>query len=331
MGKFEITYNIEPNYLPKKEKRVQIQKNNEQKSNPELIESIQDDKFIVFKDLIEKGASIYKILKEERQNVSSSFGIQKYARINYAEYLQNKNVDWECEDNDGMTPLFQAIKRESIKMIEYLLKQKVNLEHQDNQNRTPFYYACSFGQLFIIGFLLERGANINLEQLWEELHFQKQVFQDYIMWLNIYFNNLIQTIIMQINQEEMHYIMQYLILKVVEMEDKLGLPLIAQLLLEHRIDVESKDKDENTPLYEPASSEALSSIPILIAFGCDINSRNKFGETALIVAAKFNHYETAKLLIENQADFLLENEGFTAMEIAVKMINLKHFNIYQIK
>lgn len=65
------------------------------------------------------------------------------------------------------------------------------------------------------------------------------------------------------------------------------------------MDVEAKDKDHNTPLHVAASSEALSSIPILIAFGCDINKRNKWGETALIIAAKFNHTETANLLIKN--------------------------------
>lgn len=65
------------------------------------------------------------------------------------------------------------------------------------------------------------------------------------------------------------------------------------------MDVEAKDKDNNTPLHVAASSEALNSIPILLAFGCDINKRNKWGETALMIAAKFNHYETANLLISN--------------------------------
>lgn len=90
------------------------------------------------------------------------------------------------------------------------------------------------------------------------------------------------------------------------------------MLLEHGMDVEAEDKDRNTPLHVAASSEALSSIPVLIAFGCDINRRNKWGETALMIAAKFNHHETAKLLVEYQCDYLIVNEGYTAMEVAAK-------------
>lgn len=41
------------------------------------------------------------------------------------------NVDWECEDDDRMTPLFYAIRSESKEMIEYLINLKVNLEHKD--------------------------------------------------------------------------------------------------------------------------------------------------------------------------------------------------------
>ena len=64
------------------------------------------------------------------------------------------------------------------------------------------------------------------------------------------------------------------------------------------MNVESLDKDLNTPLHVSASSEALESIPLLIAFGADVNRKNKWGETPLIIASKFGHVETVKFLYE---------------------------------
>ena len=64
------------------------------------------------------------------------------------------------------------------------------------------------------------------------------------------------------------------------------------------MNVESCDKDLNTPLHVSASSEALESIPLLIAFGADVNRKNKWGETPLIVATKFGHINTVRLLYE---------------------------------
>lgn len=40
--------------------------------------------------------------------------VSVFARMNFAAYLQSLNVDWECEDGDRMTPLFYAIRSESI-------------------------------------------------------------------------------------------------------------------------------------------------------------------------------------------------------------------------
>lgn len=37
-----------------------------------------------------------------------------------------------------------------------------------------------------------------------------------------------------------------------------------------------------------------------------------------MIAAKFNHLETVKLLLDRGADINLLNEGYTAMEIAAK-------------
>ena len=86
------------------------------------------------------------------------------------------------------------------------------------------------------------------------------------------------------------------------------------------MDIESLDKDNNTPLHVSASSEALGSIPIVMAFGANINRQNKWGETPLLVAVKYGHIDTVKMFVESyDADLLIENnEGHNALEVAAK-------------
>ncbi len=83
------------------------------------------------------------------------------------------------------------------------------------------------------------------------------------------------------------------------------------------IDVEAGDKDKNTAMHVAASSEALESIAVLVAFNADLNARNKWGETPLMVSTKFGHLETTKLFIESyNADlFAINNENINVKKI----------------
>jgi len=63
------------------------------------------------------------------------------------------------------------------------------------------------------------------------------------------------------------------------------------------VDANQADNDLNTGLHIALSSEALGSIPVLIAYGGDIARRNKFQETAIMVGCKFGHLAAVKILI----------------------------------
>lgn len=63
-------------------------------------------------------------------------------------------------------------------------------------------------------------------------------------------------------------------------------------------------------MHISASSEALNSIPILMAFGASLTAFNDYGETPLMTAAKFGHYETVKLLYETYGSPILYKDIF---------------------
>lgn len=72
---------------------------------------------------------MYTISTRDKEKMMVPHLVCAFARMEFAKYLTSKLVDWECEDGDRMTPLFYAIKSESIEMMEYIINQKVNLEH----------------------------------------------------------------------------------------------------------------------------------------------------------------------------------------------------------
>ena len=64
------------------------------------------------------------------------------------------------------------------------------------------------------------------------------------------------------------------------------------------VDINSKDKDGNTPLLVAAECGHLSVIEYWIEHGCDPLHRNNNGDTAVHLAAKNNHLSVVKYFWE---------------------------------
>lgn len=79
-------------------------------------------------------------------------------------------------------------------------------------------------------------------------------------------------------------------------------------MLEKGVDANQTDNDLNTGLHIALSSEALGSISVLVAYGCDLTRRNKFQETAIMVGCKFGHLEAVKILIEVHNDSVITKD-----------------------
>jgi ankyrin repeat protein len=88
---------------------------------------------------------------------------------------------------------------------------------------------------------------------------------------------------------------------------------IIKLLVEHGADV----TDEQTDYIVDNGGESHNILKYLIDNGADVNRQDKEGNTALMMAAKYNRAENAKLLLKSGADTKLKNkEGKTALDIA---------------
>ncbi|KAK9699248.1 hypothetical protein RND81_08G162700 [Saponaria officinalis] len=92
------------------------------------------------------------------------------------------------------------------------------------------------------------------------------------------------------------------------------------VLLDSGVDIEFPVKTSKTmfrPLHMAARLGLHTILRSLVDAGCDINSRTNFGDTALMICAKYKHDECLKVLTEAGADFGLVNSGgFSVYTIA---------------
>ena len=96
----------------------------------------------------------------------------------------------------------------------------------------------------------------------------------------------------------------------------LNFPDMADLLLEHRADVEKADHVGATPLLVSAQNGNLKITEILLEKRADINKASKRGQTPLFMAAFFGHKEVVETLLAAGPDKAVATRWGTALSIA---------------
>ena len=85
---------------------------------------------------------------------------------------------------------------------------------------------------------------------------------------------------------------------------------IIKLLLEHNANPNIKSKIlGSTPLLLSVYRSDYELTNIMIKYGVNVNSKNKFGNTPLMAAAKYGPLKLVKLLLENGAKLLSRNNN----------------------
>ena len=69
------------------------------------------------------------------------------------------------------------------------------------------------------------------------------------------------------------------------------------------------DHDGWNPLIYAASKGYSEIVQFLLTFGASVNATTDNGTTALMMAARGNHYDTVELLLKHGADALIRNEA----------------------
>jgi len=146
----------------------------------------------------------------------------------------------------------------------------------------------------VIEYLLNKGMDVNLtttEYEWTQLH---------MFAIKRYFKNIKA----QLTENKIIH--------------KLNLKTL-NLLLEHGMQIDVKDKYDRTPLHRACEFEQLDAVKILHEKGADLNTKGIYGWTPLHTAADRGNLEIVKYLVKNGADPDAKTEaGKTPIDVTRK-------------
>ncbi|MCC2646037.1 MAG: hypothetical protein K0R02_102 [Rickettsiaceae bacterium] len=252
-----------------------------------LVISIRTLNLDQVKLLVEGGAKL--------QSNNLNFAV-KCSSYNIVEYLLNKNIAYDLNENDARTALHHAAYRGNAGIVELLLKHGMNINAQDSNGQTPLHLLCThtpreehsspiyFNQAHTphikslhetIDMLLKNGADINKYDKFGQtpLHLAvKGKFHQLVEYL--------------LNKEEIK-------IDATDKEKKTPLHFAAdygddkmvKLLVEHSADVNAIDFKSFTPLTYAVRKGSLFLVKFFIEKGARVDIKDKNGAPIIAYAA----------------------------------------------
>jgi len=204
-----------------------------------------------------------------------------------------KDINVACPD--GLTPLHMSARDGNLLAVDELLNLGADYDALDELQFTPLHIACRNGKLAVAHTLIQKGCNIHRVD---------------------YNDNTV-----------LHHLAEC---SVDDTDDKSIIELLKYLVDFFKGDVQSVNKDGDTPLHLAAQHSSTLMIKLLLAIGAKVNAQpnssaqmiklllaigakfnaqprslhGSFGSSPLHVACSYGKFDVAIVLIENGANTL---------------------------
>ncbi|XP_023787535.1 2-5A-dependent ribonuclease isoform X3 [Cyanistes caeruleus] len=237
--------------------------------------------------------------------------------------LLDRGASLQARKDNGGTAFTVAGVAGNVEILKLLLERGSDINDQDINGFTAFMEAAWHGREEALRFLYSRGAEVNLRRVTseekaklhkggatalmdacKERHFSivKILVQEMRADVNIRDNRgrnaLIHALKKDLGRKRYESVVP-----------------IVHFLLEHGVDVKSKDECGKTALILAVEMESPELVTALLEKGeIDIDDMDEKGNTALMVAVEKGDHKTAKLLCEKGARTDLGNPIAIAME-----------------
>lgn len=209
-------------------------------------------------------------------------------------------------EEEGWTPLHQAIKNANQRMVKALVDAGSDLSAQDHRGRTALHLACREDAVKIVRFLLDHGANPSAVNYLQETPLHNACGKD--------------TAIMQMLLEmgvDPNPRRMPLGGTPLRNEIMYGQASGVRILLEAGADPCHPDAIHSTLIHRAAAHGFADSIRLFLEFGADITVRNSYGNTPFMNAARCGSVECLEIFLAAGANISDVNDhGCTALHIA---------------
>ncbi|KAI6660291.1 Transient receptor potential cation channel subfamily A member 1 [Oopsacas minuta] len=204
-------------------------------------------------------------------------------------------------DHDNLTPIHTAAKKCDSEILDLLLHQvdgaqlkESTLLSESREGFTPLHYSVDAGNLNNVKLLLRHGASpltASRQQQISSIHLAaitsntyNEILTELIMWTQGYDPTIVDIRDSQ-DRAPLHYAATYNHVQ------------SASILHNYGANLNSIDRDGNTPLIVAASKGATKVLQFLLDKGADVTAQNHKGQTALLVSIEEGHWKTARELL----------------------------------
>jgi ankyrin repeat protein len=204
--------------------------------------------------------------------------------------LTTDEVDPNCKDRHGQTPLLYAAKGGYKDAVDLLLAKGAFVNFKNQEGRTPLSYAVENGQRDLSKVLLEQGAEVDSRDRKGQTPLFYTIGKNQRDMAQLLLENRAEV---DSKDQEGRTAFSY----AVEMNQD----DVARLLLEWGAEVDAKDLQGRTPLWY-AVNHWIRMAYLLLGIGAEVNAKDRQGRTPLSYAAENDWHDMVRLLLHNRAE-----------------------------
>ena len=242
---------------------------------------------------------IVKYLVEKKADVTdkSLYYAVENNSLQLITYLVDKGGNINAKYKDGDTLLQHACQvKNNLEIVKYLVDiKKADVNSKNNYHETPLHHACSYGSLAIVNYLVEKGADVNaLDDKGETLLHKVCFFNEHPLEIVKY---LVEKKKADVNAQtdskadtSLHYASGGL-------NANNNLELV-KYLVDNKADVNSKNKDSDTPLHNSCRNNSFEIVNYLVDNKANLNAKDKDNKTPLEIASQEGHTEIVDFLMK---------------------------------
>ncbi|RDD38683.1 Transient receptor potential cation channel subfamily A member 1 [Trichoplax sp. H2] len=241
----------------------------------------------------------------------------RYNHIEAVEVLLKHGANPEIKDSEGDTALHIAAKLGFPDVCKILINKKPSLVNEDNNDMlSPLHLACKRNRFLVCQLLIENAANVTHRSVDGSLpiHFAAAKGGKDII------NLLLDVAALRNIREEDHLgLMDYdgrTVLHKVVTSGNISAILIC---IRRGANIMASQNNGSTPLHLAASGGCHVVSKVLIRHGAKVNAKCELGITPLHLASSFGHIEVIKILLAEGADInAVDNKFQTPLMFATE-------------
>jgi ankyrin repeat protein len=278
--------------------------------------------------------------------------------LSFAELLLANGANVNAADDSGETPLFYAAKADNRAIMELLLAHKAEVDAKDRDGATPLIAAAEVSRLNAARFLIANGAEVNAKITGRPMSSFGQIGQSLDGWTALHCAvaagqpEMVKLLLE--NKADPNLKARYYysprgtgglgnrppafpagmpgvratpavaIQNPCEEVTPLAMAVlsdqkqIAELLLDHRADINAQDKNSDTLLSLAVTLNLQELAEFLLAHGATVQSLNNDHLSPLSIAVKNGSADLVKLLLGHKPELeVTDKDDFTPLQRAV--------------